>query len=873
MKKIIGFLSLFFLFVLVSCGEQLNEEIRFEIEADIQLEIDHYNSKESLSTFIKAYKGDQEISYFDLEIKNKDKIELGRVEFILSYEEKAESFFVTFVDNYSIVKLHSMNGDGSYEVRNGTTLEDLSENLTTNGYTINEFYIDNHYKKALNIDTPIQGDVEVYVSYSYLPEGISSEININNLTKELDTYIERLIEETEGYIPAWNKEGFKGRWNYIDGVFLNSLLNLYKETGRIEYKNFFLKYINYYIDEAGRFINPETLEETGYRSGELDSVCASRILFDAYEMTQDDRYLTAIHKTYRELVAMPYAYGSNNYWHKTTYENQIWLDGMYMYVPFLARYARLANSDEFYQQIKKQYQYIRENMFDEEKKLYYHGNQTTKEIFWADKTTGNSENFWLRSNGWFIVSLVDVLEYFPEGEEKEYLHTLLEEAIEGILQYQDKTTKMFYQLIDKGANAYFVSKEYLSSLKNYQYGNADAWIKNYLESSGSSMIAYTLLKASRLGYISPSYETLGKEIFEAVYKHSFDGALKDICITAGLGPDSNPYRDGSVAYYLAEPAGSDDAKGVGPFLMAYIEYAKQQGLLKSYHTVRYVNPIEVKEVGYPKGTILDSLAYPYIPNCDFIGFYYDEEYTLPVHTLIVDRDVTIYLKYEKTPTKQEVLQKEKTILIDENFDNYPTLSLSEFTTWGTKGIYYINDKDKTNGMDLSLNHIVISNGYAYLYDNSKDGTRLIVDTGGVSSGGKGYMEVSLIYAGNSWTFFQMYGKRKDGQTGELFGLRFENGYLQYRLNGGNVQPPMNAIVPDDKTYKIYYEFNITNKLLTVTVDDIVLVEDLSLPEAESFYGIKIVTSDGLVKFVTEYNTIYVHRTAYVDNIILTLDEE
>ena len=42
--------------------------------------------------------------------------------------------------------------------------------------------------------------------------------------------------------------------------------------------------------------------------------------------------------------------------------------------------------------------------------------------------------------------------------------------------------------------------------------------------------------------------------------------------TAGLGPGSNPYRDGSISYYLAEPVGSNDAKGVGPFIMAYLEY-------------------------------------------------------------------------------------------------------------------------------------------------------------------------------------------------------------------------------------------------------------------------------------------------------------
>ena len=66
---------------------------------------------------------------------------------------------------------------------------------------------------------------------------------------------------------------------------------------------------------------------------------------------------------------------------------------------------------------------------------------------------------------------------------------------------------------------------------------------------------------------------IGKSIYEGVYSYSFkDGVLNDICITAGLGPESNQIRDGSIYYYLAEKVGSNDAKGVGPFIMAYIEY-------------------------------------------------------------------------------------------------------------------------------------------------------------------------------------------------------------------------------------------------------------------------------------------------------------
>ena len=45
---------------------------------------------------------------------------------------------------------------------------------------------------------------------------------------------------------------------------------------------------------------------------------------------------------------------------------------------------------------------------------------------------------------------------------------------------------------------------------------------------------------------------------------------------AGLGTNDNIYKDGSAAYYLAEKVGSNDAKGVGPFIMAYLEYRKAE---------------------------------------------------------------------------------------------------------------------------------------------------------------------------------------------------------------------------------------------------------------------------------------------------------
>ena len=64
----------------------------------------------------------------------------------------------------------------------------------------------------------------------------------------------------------------------------------------------------------------------------------------------------------------------------------------------------------------------------------------------------------------------------------------------------------------------------------------------------------------------------GVDIFEGIVNNVLDEkGLGNICQVAGL---DNERRDGSVEYYLSEKIVYNDAKGVGPFMMAYSEYIK-----------------------------------------------------------------------------------------------------------------------------------------------------------------------------------------------------------------------------------------------------------------------------------------------------------
>ena len=372
--------------------------------------------------------------------------------------------------------------------------------------------------------------------------------------KIIDDYIDKLMTSAPD-MPLWNVEkilqGKPAHWNYIDGCMINSLYELYKTTGLEKYINFIKKFVDYYVFEDGTIRGYDPLKYS------TDDVCESRILFDLYNETKEEKYKKAIELSYSQVKHHPRT-STGNFWHKKIYPNQVWLDGLYMIQPFYVRYETI-HGKKNYADTVSQFKNVRNIMFDEEAKLYYHGYDDSKQMFWANKETGLSKNFWLRSIGWFLVGLADCMDYMDEQMYDEFntLKVIFKEAIDGILLYQDKESKMFWQVPN------FPGRE-----------------GNYLETSGSSMISYAILKGVRLGFLPERYRQIGVEIFEGIVakyltvKEDGDLNLAGICLVAGLGPGNNLRRDGTVKYYLSEPIVENDAKGVGPLIMAYTEVMK-----------------------------------------------------------------------------------------------------------------------------------------------------------------------------------------------------------------------------------------------------------------------------------------------------------
>lgn len=374
----------------------------------------------------------------------------------------------------------------------------------------------------------------------------------------IENYIDQIITRSTPDKPLWDLEniqhGAKPRWNYIDGCILTGLLNLYEHTQDKKYLEFADNFIDYYIYDDGKI--------RGYdlKTYNIDNISGGRNLFDLYKITGKGKYKKAINLLYSQLKSQP-RIEIGNFWHKLIYPNQIWLDGLYMGQVFYTRYETEFNRSKNYSDIVNQFCNVRKYMFDENKKLYYHGFDYSKKIFWANEK-GLSQSFWLRAMGWYVIALIDTINYldFSAIEEANILKKIFCEAIEGIISYIDTDSKMFYQVIDQKDKS-----------------------GNYLETSGSAMIAYAVLKGVRLNVLEAKYQLIGKEIFDGICKkylseNNGNIDLGGICLVAGLGPFDNLRRNGTYEYYISEPVVKNDAKGLGPFLMAYTEIRKQYNL-------------------------------------------------------------------------------------------------------------------------------------------------------------------------------------------------------------------------------------------------------------------------------------------------------
>ena len=636
---------------------------------------------------------------------------------------------------------------------------------------------------------------------------------------DVHKYIDKLLAGG-GSNRLWNTEG-KDNWNYIDGVMMEAFVDMALATGDERYYRFVTDFIGKFVKADGSI--------SSFSGGQLDTICLSRVLFDALEFSDDPKYAAAADYTYGKLVSMKRVNGTNNFEHKSNYPQQIWLDGMYMYGPFYARYARFRGNDDILHELYEQFANVRSILYDNETHLYHHGYEAAKAQSWADKSTGLSPVYWTRSQGWLLAAIVDVIEYFDDGDEKQFLIDMLEEALDGLQAYRDEESKCYYQVTDRPNDG-----------------------RNYLETSGTALIAYAALKGGARGYLAKEYYDFGAETFEGVYEYALrDNVIIKICQSSGVLSSPNDYYSRTVV--------SDEAKGTAPFIMAFKYYLYGNDYNPTGKYDKVVLSFEeqggslVSDVVLDRGSAVGALPITEASRRVFDGWFTEaaggERIT---ESTVIDDDLTVYAHWiiDSGIAVNEV--------IDEDFDDYEANDLlAEFSgEWGEKGFYYNKSNNGRGQADSSGVYIKLGGGVADLIDTDAtgNGIQLVCDLGEDVSGLitiEASVRLKSSAKGRSgWTVVQVSGTNEKKSRAEIVGIRTSGGYFAVRLNGDNdsLLSEKNVAV-EDTTYAVVITIDTVYDKVSITINGERVLSDRSF-SAESVCGFKIVSGDGNVNSAT-----------------------
>lgn len=352
--------------------------------------------------------------------------------------------------------------------------------------------------------------------------------------------------------PVFLDSAKQPKWNYTNGLVTLANQKLYDYTKNQKYWDYAYSYADQLIDKKGKILGGFELEKYS-----LDLINSGKILFEIYKKSNEERFKVAMDELHKQLETHP-RNSDGGYWHKKFYPWQMWLDGVYMADPFSAQYGAEFSAPKAIDDAILQLELIQKHTFDSKTGLNFHGYDEKREQFWANKKTGTSSHIWGRAQGWYCMALVDILDFVPKDHPKrDEVIKILKKVYSAVLKAQDKETKLWWQVMDQPRRQ-----------------------GNYLESTCSTMFIYSFVKAYNNGYIGSKYFKAARNGFKAVLeqfiKENPDGTISitKCCAVAGLGGKNPKDRDGSFEYYISEPIRENDAKAVGPFILAGIELQK-----------------------------------------------------------------------------------------------------------------------------------------------------------------------------------------------------------------------------------------------------------------------------------------------------------
>ncbi|PQE24947.1 cell wall glycosyl hydrolase protein [Rutstroemia sp. NJR-2017a WRK4] len=343
------------------------------------------------------------------------------------------------------------------------------------------------------------------------------------------------------------KRGVPKTAQYPQAVLYRGIEMAYNLTGNKTYIDWVDSQMTAIVSDNGTLLAYPTYPAS------LDDVRIGTVILDTWARTKIAKYKVAADTLRKQFNYHPRT-ASGGFWHRApTYPNQMWLDGIYMGDVFYAQWTSYfdATNTTAWNDILLQYTLIEQHCRNHTTNLIVHGYDESKVAVWADPVTGASPNVWDRALGWYMMALVDVLDYFPKSHPG-YAKLLnwFVTASAGVTAAQDSTGGWWLVM-----NTPYPGKP-----------------RNYIESSGSAMFLYAILKGVRKGYLGCEYVAPMQKGYKYVAETfvAYNGTNGTVnwegtVLVGSLGSNA------TFEYYTSIAIDENDMKGAGPFIYASVE--------------------------------------------------------------------------------------------------------------------------------------------------------------------------------------------------------------------------------------------------------------------------------------------------------------
>lgn len=464
-----------------------------------------------------------------------------------TFEGKAFSPFTVYI-NQEVVHKQSDSGPFTFTIENNQrTMDLLIESFAVNGDW--GFLFNEQSETPLTLPRAVKGGKGKWLYMGSFPK--DAEVPLyqeGNIVNYLEYKGERFFWQTnqkDAYMRLFLENEFFGKWNYPLGVTLYGLLEFSKEFNQPSVFDYVKEHVDFTVSTFKYSLaDKELFGAAGINNqlSDIDSLddCGSfgalMLLADKEQAIDGSRFVAdyiadyIMHKQSRLPDDTLYRkVGVSESMHMT-----MWIDDLYMSIPFLCRYAEISKDDQYLKEAAKQLLLYKKHLFLDELNLMSHVYHVEKEK--------RTNTVWGRGNGWVIFSLAELLKLLPnEFEEYRPIKEFYLQMVEGILAQQGESG-LWHQV-----------------LSDHQ---------SYAESSCTSIFIYALSTGIRQGWIERKDEHIQRltRAWEGLCHQAIDqnGNIHGICKGSSYGFSHDYYK-----YRLGWK--TNDPHGIGIVLLAGTE--------------------------------------------------------------------------------------------------------------------------------------------------------------------------------------------------------------------------------------------------------------------------------------------------------------